>query len=102
MAANGYKIQPALTGQDRETRYTGGYTTRTYGSHRGTKIDAIQLELGSDLRAKANLERTANDLAACGRSVRTRVSPPQRRIRSSDVEAEKADLCRKPHQRPLA
>ena len=64
MAANGYKIQPALTGQDRETRYTGGYTTRTYGSHRGTKIDAIQLELGSDLRAKANLERTANDLAA--------------------------------------
>ena len=63
LAANGYKILPDLTGQDRETRYTGGYTTRTYGSHRGTKIDAIQLELGSDLRAKANLERTANDLA---------------------------------------
>ena len=63
LAANGYKIQPDLTGQDRETRYTGGYTTRTYGSHRGTRIDAIQLELGSDLRAKANLERTANDLA---------------------------------------
>jgi len=63
LAANGYKILPNLTGQDRETLYTGGYTTRTYGSHRGTKIDAIQLELGSDLRAKANLERTANDLA---------------------------------------
>ena len=63
LAANGYKILPDLTGQDRETRYTGGYTTRTYGSHRGTKIDAIQLELGSDLRAMANLDRTANDLA---------------------------------------
>ena len=63
LAANGYKILPNLTGQDRETRYTGGYTTRIYGSHRGTKIDAIQLELGSDLRAKANLERTANDFA---------------------------------------
>lgn len=59
----GYKILPDLAGKDRETRYTGGYTTRTYGSHRRTKIDAIQLELGSDLRAKANLERTANDLA---------------------------------------
>jgi len=63
LAANGYKILPNLTGQDREIRYTGGFTTRTYGSHRGTKIDAIQLELGSDLRAKANLERTANDFA---------------------------------------
>ncbi|MGZ8427047.1 MAG: N-formylglutamate amidohydrolase [Candidatus Binatia bacterium] len=63
LASIGYKILPDLAGKDRETRYTGGYTTRTYGSHRGTKIDAIQLELGSDLRAKANLERTANDFA---------------------------------------
>lgn len=63
LASIGYKILPDLTGQDRETRYTGGFTTRTYGSHQGTKIDAIQLELGRNLRAKANLERTANDLA---------------------------------------
>lgn len=63
LASLGYKILPDPTGQDRETRYTGGFTTRTYGSHRGTKIDAIQLELGSSLRAKANLERTASDLA---------------------------------------
>ena len=63
LASLGYKILPDPTGQDRETRYTGGFTTRTYGSHQGTKIDAIQLELGSSLRANANLERTANDLA---------------------------------------
>lgn len=63
LASRGYKVLPDLAGSERETRYTGGYTTRTYGSHRGTKIDAIQLELGSDLRAKANLERTAGDLA---------------------------------------
>lgn len=63
LASLGYKILPDPAGQDRETRYTGGFTTRTYGSHQGTKIDAIQLELGSSLRAKANLERTANDLA---------------------------------------
>lgn len=63
LASIGYKILPDLAGQERETRYTGGFTTRTYGSHQGTKIDAIQLELGSTLRAKANLERTAADLA---------------------------------------
>ncbi len=63
LASRGYKVLPDLGGKERETRYTGGYTTRTYGSHQGTKIDAIQLELGSDLRAKANLERTAGDLA---------------------------------------
>jgi N-formylglutamate amidohydrolase len=63
LSAIGYKIRPGLTGQERETRYSGGYTTKTYGSHRGTSVDAIQLELGSSLRAKANLQRTANDLA---------------------------------------
>jgi len=59
----GYKIAPTLGETDREHRYTGGYTTRTYGSHRGTNIDAIQLEFGTSLRARANLERTATDLA---------------------------------------
>jgi len=58
----GYKIAPTLVETDREHRYTGGYTTRTYGSHRGTNIDAIQLEFGTSLRARANLERTATDL----------------------------------------
>ena len=64
LAARGYKILPDLAGADRETRYSGGYTTRTYGSHQGSKIDAIQLELGASLRAKASLQHTAGDLAA--------------------------------------
>ena len=63
MAVKGYKILPGVAGNEGERRYTGGYTTQTYGSHRGTKIDAIQLEFGTSLRAKANLERTASDLA---------------------------------------
>jgi N-formylglutamate amidohydrolase len=61
--ATGYRVLPDLNGQQRERRYTGGYTTRTYGSHRGTQVDAMQLELGASLRRKANLERTASDLA---------------------------------------
>jgi N-formylglutamate amidohydrolase len=63
MASKGYKFVPNGAGDAREQRYTGGYTTRTYGSHRGTQIDAIQLEMGSNLRASANLHRTAIDLA---------------------------------------
>lgn len=63
LAAKGYQVEPGGTATDRERRYTGGYTTRTYGSHQGTSIDAIQLEFGTNLRAKANLQRTAEDFA---------------------------------------
>jgi N-formylglutamate amidohydrolase len=56
-------VLPDLNGQERERQYTGGYTTRTYGSHRGTQVDAMQLELGASLRRSVNLERTASDLA---------------------------------------
>jgi N-formylglutamate amidohydrolase len=64
LAAMGYKVLPDPSGSERERRYVGGYTARTYGSHRGTKIDAIQIEIGTNLRAKPNLQRTADDLAA--------------------------------------
>jgi N-formylglutamate amidohydrolase len=61
MTSRGYKVEPAIDA--REARYTGGYTTRTYGSHRRGGVDAIQIELGTNLRAKNNLERTADELA---------------------------------------
>lgn len=59
----GYKIVPSIRESHKETRYAGGYIVQTYGSHRETGIDAIQLEFGTWLRARANLERTAFDLA---------------------------------------
>lgn len=62
MAVRGYKVEPG--GEQRERRYTGGYTTRSYGSHRTGGIDAIQLEFGANLRSKTGLERTADNLAA--------------------------------------
>jgi N-formylglutamate amidohydrolase len=64
LALKGYKVAPNGAGNELERRYTGGFTTQTYGSHRGTGIDAIQLELGAALRQRANLKRTAVDLAA--------------------------------------
>ena len=64
LAAKGYKILPDPSDSNHEQRFSGGFTTQTYGSHRGTHIDAIQLEFGTNLRAKANLEQTATDFAA--------------------------------------
>jgi hypothetical protein len=53
----------ASTTKSLKKRYVGGYIVQTYGSHQGRGIDAIQLEIGTKLRARANLERTATDLA---------------------------------------
>ena len=54
---------PSTKESGREERYVGGYIVQTYGSHQGSGIDAIQLEIGMQLRARPNLERTAADLA---------------------------------------
>lgn len=59
----GYKVLPSTIESHREQRYVGGYIVQTYGSHRGRGVDAIQLEIGTKLRARANLNRTAADLA---------------------------------------
>lgn len=65
MASKGYKVLPSNgdKDKDKETRYLGGYIVQSYGSHQQLGIDAIQLEFGSSLRSRANLERTARDLA---------------------------------------
>jgi N-formylglutamate amidohydrolase len=63
MASKGYKVLPSNGNKDKETRYLGGYIVQSYGSHQTLGIDAIQLEFGGSLRARANLERTARDLA---------------------------------------
>jgi N-formylglutamate amidohydrolase len=64
LALSGYKILPDPSMNDRESRYSGGHTVQTYGSHRATGIDAIQLEFGTRLRARDNVDRTAADVAA--------------------------------------
>jgi hypothetical protein len=63
LEGRGYQVLPSAENSYREDRYVGGYTVQTYGSHRRTGIDAIQLEIGMRLRARAHLERTAADLA---------------------------------------
>ncbi len=61
---HGWKVIPALDSADKEDpRYSGGYIVQTYGSHQGTRIDAIQFELGAQLRASKTLAKTAEQLA---------------------------------------
>ena len=61
---HGFKVIPANNSTDKEDpRFNGGHTVRTYGSHDGQAIDAIQLELGGKFRAKANLDDTAGKIA---------------------------------------
>jgi N-formylglutamate amidohydrolase len=65
LATKGYNIIPNNTppGKPPEDRsYNGGFTVRTYGSHKDDGIDAIQLELGSQLR-RADRKKFATDLA---------------------------------------
>ena len=53
LAARGHSINPPNTPPGRppeDRRYNGGYTVQQYGSHAPGGIDAIQLELGMNLR----------------------------------------------------
>lgn len=62
----GYKVMPAGDADGaakEEPQFNGGYIVNTYGSHTAYAIDAIQLEFGSNLRAKDKLATTAKDLA---------------------------------------
>lgn len=62
----GYAVRPAGDADEtarEEPRFTGGHIVGTYGSHTAFAIDAVQLELGSNLRAKDKYEATAKNLA---------------------------------------
>lgn len=64
LAAKGYNVHPPIGSTAREDRrYSGGFITATYGSAGGGTLDAIQIEFGTDLRAKERRPQTADDLA---------------------------------------
>jgi len=65
LEAKSYKILPGCKDEDqKETKFGGGHITQSYGSHTAHAIDAIQLELGTNLRAKVNHEKLVADLLA--------------------------------------
>ncbi len=65
LATKGYHVIPNNTppGEPPEDRsYNGGFTVRTYGSHKDDGIDALQIELGYKLR-RVDRQKFAQDLA---------------------------------------
>ena len=64
LANQGFAVIPAVDSTDQEhPAYDGGYIVRTYGSEFGGTVDAIQLELGIELRSPEVIAATANKLA---------------------------------------
>jgi len=63
LAAKGYPVHPAIgsASLSEDSRYAGGHTVFTYGSHRADGIDAIQLEFGRDHRANPRLPEDVAD-----------------------------------------
>ena len=62
LTRKGYRIIPDTAVDQDDPRFPGRYTVRTYGSHTGRRIDAIELEIGNRLRAPGRLEVTARDI----------------------------------------
>ena len=62
LTRKGYRIIPDTAVDRDDPRFPGRYTVRTYGSHTGRHIDAIELEIGNRLRAPGKLDTTASDI----------------------------------------
>ena len=68
LAKQGFTVAPPIDSQDDETedvetRYAGGHIVQTYGSANGDAFDAIQIELGTNLRLPAQRAQTVGKLA---------------------------------------
>ncbi|MEN8774946.1 MAG: N-formylglutamate amidohydrolase [Akkermansiaceae bacterium] len=73
---NGFEVNPSVGSSDREhPKFTGGYITRKYGSMDGGTVDAIQLELGKNLRRPENLEKNTKRLSSAIISFATEYLP---------------------------
>ncbi len=63
LASQGIPIIPAVGSEDRErVGYDGGYTVLTYGSGSWGTLDAVQLEVGNELRSKQAIPETVSKL----------------------------------------
>jgi N-formylglutamate amidohydrolase len=63
LASQGFSVIPTVGSEDRErVGYDGGYTVIAHGSGPGGTLDAIQLELGNELRSNEALPTTASKL----------------------------------------
>ncbi len=83
LETQGFVVFPAngvaIGGTSEDPGFKGGHTVARYGSHRPDGIDAVQLEIGADLRRRDELHSTGQRV---GRAVAAfhaaHLSPPKR------------------------
>lgn len=81
LARNEFQVHPVPGTKDKENpRFNGGYIVQTYGSADGGRIDAIQMEFGTNLRQQSRIDKvaeaTANALAAYAREYLPAIQHP--------------------------
>lgn len=65
LAKSGLRVFPAVGSSDREhSRFNGGYIAAKYGSRDAGTVDAIQLEVGRNLRSLSNRPKTTEQIAS--------------------------------------
>ena len=95
LASQGIPVIPAVGADDRERAgYDGGYTVITYGSGSGGTLDAIQLELGGELRSKEAIPSTALKLANAIAAFAKEHLPTAERSAPADHEKHRAGKVR--------
>ena len=93
-AKEGIAVLPDLGSDHRETRYTGGYVVRTYGSSSGGTMDAIQLELGRELRSPKNNDETARMVANAIVEFSQKYLPKKELTKDERIERERSQGIR--------
>lgn len=63
LKSRGWTVHPDPLSGKEQAGYLGGHIVKTYGSHQGYGIDAVQLEFGADYRSQMAREKTAQALS---------------------------------------
>tara|TARA_R110002072_G_scaffold146075_1_gene292790 strand:- start:46874 stop:48421 length:1548 start_codon:yes stop_codon:yes gene_type:complete len=87
LARQGFPVIPAVDSDDAEhVNYDGGHIVVTYGSASNGTLDAIQLEVGKDLRSTEALTSTVNRLAKATTAFAKEYLPTRERSTQTSIK----------------
>lgn len=90
LSKQGLQVIPSVGSTESEhPSFNGGYTVITHGSSSGGTVDAIQLELGQELRALAGNVETANKVANAIQEFSSKYLPQEEQPRQTEPATEK-------------
>lgn len=92
LARQRFPVIPAVDSTDLEhVNYDGGHIVVTYGSAAGGTLDAIQLEVGRDLRSAEAIESTASKLAKATTAFAKEYLPASERGTQTSIKPDLQD-----------